>query len=137
MYHSNYAHLEDFPSPLTVLQTPERSWGATALPEVDSRKVSHASGAWQGSKIFSSFNVTPALFLLTKLNTVIVNKRRIFTVSRPTFIGQAHRVNLELRVITQSQYSYYIIVPPQLRNPPLCQPLWLLCLPFGLPLDWR
>ena len=27
MYHSNYAHLEDFPSPLTVLQTPERSWG--------------------------------------------------------------------------------------------------------------
>lgn len=66
------------------------------LPEVDSRKVSHASGAWQGSKIFSSFGVTPALLLLTKLNTVIVNKRRIFTVSRPTFIEQAHRVNLEL-----------------------------------------
>ena len=85
----------------------------------------------------SSFNVTPALFLLTKLNTVIVNKRRMFTVSKPTFIEQAHRVNLELRVITQSQYSYYIIVLPQLRNPSLCQPLWLLYLPVGLALDWR
>lgn len=28
IYNLNYAHLEDFPSPLTVLQTPEWGWGS-------------------------------------------------------------------------------------------------------------
>lgn len=58
-HSSDYAPSEEFPLPLTVLQTPE--WAE----EVDSREDFHASGACHGgtpepgSKTLSYFDVSP------------------------------------------------------------------------------